>query len=210
MATVSESFTALGDGAQLLVRHGESFTYDVSGTFVGTVILQRSDNGGASFTTVASASGAASGTIFVESTTRSPVLFHFKCTAYTSGTIVAAMTETLTEVFYQLKDNRGVVVFEIVENGVRLPKNLELVGTATGSFGVGGGGGGTLDEAKRYDNVTDSTFYHGWAVVGANPASAVWKICKVTLTGDDAVTTWADGNTDYDNVWNDRASLSYS
>lgn len=210
MATVSNSFTGVGDGAQMLVRHGESLTYDVSGTFVGTVILQKSSDGGATFTTVATASGAASGTVFVESTTRSANIFHFKCTAYTSGTIVAAMTDVLTEVFYSLKDNRGVEVFQIVEGGVKFPGSIEVTGTATGNFGVGGGGGGTLDEAKRTDNVSDSTFYHGWAAIGTSAAAASWKICKVVLTGDDAVTTWADGDADYDNVWNDRASLSYS
>ena len=41
MSTVAKSFTAVGLGPELLVRQGESFTYAVSGTFVGTVVLEQ-------------------------------------------------------------------------------------------------------------------------------------------------------------------------
>ena len=45
MATISKSFTAVGNGNYISAGHGSSFTYDVSGTFVGTVVLKRTRNG---------------------------------------------------------------------------------------------------------------------------------------------------------------------
>lgn len=49
--------------------------------------------------------------------------------------------------------------------------------------------------------------YVGNAVIGSSLANAVWKIAKISTTG---VVTRADGNSNYDNIWNNRTSLSYS
>ncbi|TXH08947.1 MAG: hypothetical protein E6R04_09640 [Spirochaetes bacterium] len=98
--------------------------------------------------------------------------------------------------------------FVYVDSVTKTIKSKDDAGVVT-AYGAGGGGG-TLDEAKRVDNVGDAVWYHGWAAIGTATSAASWKICKVTLTGDDAATTWADGNADYDNVWDNRASLSYS
>ena len=67
--------------------------------------------------------------------------------------------------------------------------------------------------ALKYDQDADppTVAYLGQAVPGSGGASAVWRIQKLTFGGDGDVTaTWADGNANFDNVWNDRASLSYS
>ena len=57
----------------------------------------------------------------------------------------------------------------------------------------------------------DQPTFIGWAPPGKLPADAVWKICKLEYTGTNLIRrTWADGDTKFDNVWNDRASLSYS
>lgn len=60
------------------------------------------------------------------------------------------------------------------------------------------------------DEVSSSLLYSGLAAPGSAGASAVWRIKRVQVTGNVTATTWADGNTNFDNVWNNRASLSYS
>lgn len=42
-------------------------------------------------------------------------------------------------------------------------------------------------------------------------SAAIWKIMRLTYTANDLVATeWADGNTKFDNVWDNRAALNYS
>jgi len=53
--------------------------------------------------------------------------------------------------------------------------------------------------------------YQGTAVAGASKAAAVWKIKRFTYSGNNLTDVeFADGDANYDNVWDDRASLSYS
>jgi hypothetical protein len=64
-------------------------------------------------------------------------------------------------------------------------------------------------QALRFDGAASPILYLGTAAAGADPAAAVWRIQQIDTTSG-VVMLWADGNTQYDNVWNDRASLSYS
>lgn len=65
--------------------------------------------------------------------------------------------------------------------------------------------------AKRYDQVDSTTAYLGDATVGSTTSSGVWRIQKLVFGGTGSVTiTFADGNINFDNVWDNRASLSYS
>lgn len=69
--------------------------------------------------------------------------------------------------------------------------------------------------AKRIASVGDIT-YIGNAPPGSLDANAVWQIKKLDESGSiDLIVTWADGDSDYDNVWddglgNDYTTLSYS
>ena len=47
---------------------------------------------------------------------------------------------------------------------------------------------------------------------GSSTSSAVWRVKKTVLsdTSDDVVITWADGNANFDNIWDNRLSLTYS
>jgi hypothetical protein len=38
----------------------------------------------------------------------------------------------------------------------------------------------------------------------------VWRIKRLLTTGTVLAVEFADGNPKYDNIWNDRASLTYS
>lgn len=67
--------------------------------------------------------------------------------------------------------------------------------------------------ALRYDQDADppTLAYLGEADPGTATSSAAWRIKKLTFGGDGDVTTeWADGDSSFNNVWDNRASLSYS
>jgi len=64
------------------------------------------------------------------------------------------------------------------------------------------------------DDLGNGTMYIGKAQLstGSNPStsSSVWQIKKLVQTGADTSVTFADGNANYDNVWDDRLSLSFA
>lgn len=63
--------------------------------------------------------------------------------------------------------------------------------------------------ATRVD-VVDTTTYIGTANPGSLISSAVWSIKKMVETGSDLAITWADGNSNFDNIWDDRLTYIYS
>ena len=65
--------------------------------------------------------------------------------------------------------------------------------------------------AKRIDFISETEFYKGEAEPGSAESSAVWRISFTTLASDDDVTTlWASGSAEFNQVWDNRAALSYS
>ena len=61
------------------------------------------------------------------------------------------------------------------------------------------------------DTVSDFLIYKGWAEVGSLTSAPVWRIQKIVIGFDDDVTkTWAEGNAEFDNIWDDHLSLVYS
>ena len=63
--------------------------------------------------------------------------------------------------------------------------------------------------ALQFDGASAPILYLGEAAAGSATSAAAWRIAKIDTTTQVAI-TWADGNTNFDNVWNDRAGLSYS
>lgn len=63
------------------------------------------------------------------------------------------------------------------------------------------------DYTLRYDEGATYT-YIGHAVPATATSAASWRIKR--LTNSDNTTIYADGNANFDNVWDNRASLSYS
>lgn len=59
------------------------------------------------------------------------------------------------------------------------------------------------------DGVSSSEVYVGEASSKSSTADPVWSIFKVVVSGTLVSIKFADGNADYDNVWDDRASLTY-
>lgn len=132
--TVSASFTATGSGDYLGVKNRDSFTYTVSGTWVGTVILESTKDGGLTFSTVATLTSNATATpVDVNVNDSDRISYRFRCTAYTSGTIVTSLIEadlTLVEYF----DANGKSVFKVTEGGP-----VSGVANSAASYTVTGG-----------------------------------------------------------------------
>ena len=64
--------------------------------------------------------------------------------------------------------------------------------------------------AIRVDDASSTVTYVGEASIRSSEAAPVWRIKKLETVGSVLSITWADGNMSFDNVWNDRATLSYS
>jgi len=58
------------------------------------------------------------------------------------------------------------------------------------------------------DTSTPNVSYVGQADIGSATGSAVWQIKKIDETTG-LVITWADSNDSFDNIWNNRTSLTY-
>ncbi len=71
-----------------------------------------------------------------------------------------------------------------------------------------------VDETQIIDESSATVVYIGCAIPGSdttsNKADARWKIKKIDSTTNPTLIVWADGDTEYDNIWDNRASLSYS
>jgi hypothetical protein len=61
----------------------------------------------------------------------------------------------------------------------------------------------------RLDAVGTTT-YIGDAIPATATNVALWRIKRMVETGPDLVILWADGDANFDNVWDDRVGLSYS
>jgi hypothetical protein len=68
---------------------------------------------------------------------------------------------------------------------------------------------GTTLAVRIDDTTTADTTYIGKAPIGTATSSATWQVAKLA-TSSGLIKTWADGNASYDNIWDNRASLSYS
>lgn len=68
--------------------------------------------------------------------------------------------------------------------------------------------------AQRIDDTTASTvYYFGEAVPGTLDAVSLWRISRITFITpgeDDVDIEWAEGNSNFDNIWDDRLGLAYS
>lgn len=59
------------------------------------------------------------------------------------------------------------------------------------------------------NSANQNLIYVGTAKSGTATSAASWKIKRLDFTSG-LTTTYADGNQNYDNIWDNRESLSYS
>lgn len=59
------------------------------------------------------------------------------------------------------------------------------------------------------DAASGSTTYYGYTITSTDQSQAVWKIRREKVAGTITTVTYADGDGNFDNVWANRASLTY-
>lgn len=64
--------------------------------------------------------------------------------------------------------------------------------------------------ALELDEASATVTYVGEAAAGSATSGALWRVKRITTTGADLSIKWADGDTSFSNVWDNRAALSYS
>lgn len=70
--------------------------------------------------------------------------------------------------------------------------------------------GSTPSYTTRLDDFTTTNVtYVGKAPIGSAVGSAVWQIQKIDETTG-MVITWADGDSSFNNIWDNRAGLTYA
>ncbi len=72
-----------------------------------------------------------------------------------------------------------------------------------------------LNLSTRFDDTASGAIlYLGEAEPGTGEAAALWRIQQINFTNlpteDDLEILWADGDNEFNNVWDDRLGLSYS
>lgn len=66
----------------------------------------------------------------------------------------------------------------------------------------------TGNEMAQKITISGDILYIAQAVAGTQESDALWQVKKIDMTSD-IITTWADGNTNYDNIATDLSSLTY-
>jgi hypothetical protein len=65
-------------------------------------------------------------------------------------------------------------------------------------------------EKLRVDVPVAGTTYEGYALPGTLNGTPAWKIKKIVVAGALTTTTYASGDSNFDKVWDDRATYTYS
>lgn len=191
MSSVAKSFTAVGFGAAINIEAKHGATILVTGTFVGTWQLQKSVDGGMSWEVVTTGTGTQVLLKIAPLLTPSSVLYRFRCSAYTSGTMATtvasavdpdaeqgAVSSTFAEVFTQaftiVDDTTVISVFVQTSFKPKAIISCSLDKAAGGSFAAQG-----MDIVEESDAAADlaagdgCVYISGQGVVVAMPADSI-------------------------------------
>lgn len=67
-----------------------------------------------------------------------------------------------------------------------------------------------LEKQIKEHSTNSSITYVGEAEPGSSTSDPVWRIKVVVETGNDISVEWADGNGNFDNIFDDRETINYS
>lgn len=70
--------------------------------------------------------------------------------------------------------------------------------------------GTTISYKTIIDEVNKNLSYVGDAIPGTVTSASLWKIRRIQTSGSVTTVSFADGNSNFDNIWDNRASLTYS
>ena len=69
---------------------------------------------------------------------------------------------------------------------------------------------GSPKRLTAIDEVSTNLTYIGFAKLGTLDSSSHWQIFRIQKTGTQTYIQYANGNDEFSNVWNDRATLTYT
>lgn len=72
------------------------------------------------------------------------------------------------------------------------------------------GGSNSPSYKTLVDEVSSTLSYVGEASPGVDTSSSLWRIKKIQTIGQTTSVLYATGSADFSNIWDDRASLTYS
>ncbi len=116
------------------------------------------------------------------------------------------------EVNIEQNDNSFVLIFRYSDGTEIRSDNIEKPSNIKETWVVGGGvvgGGKKMEQDTFIDETDDLITYVGKAKIGSVGSDAVWQIKKIEDTDGVTSITFADSNSKYDNIWDDRADLTY-
>lgn len=67
----------------------------------------------------------------------------------------------------------------------------------------------SYEQSVRVDDASSTVTYLGYAAIGTATSAASWKVKKLSVSGNVTSITYADSNSNYDNIWDNRAVLTY-
>lgn len=89
-----------------------------------------------------------------------------------------------------------------------MAKFIDLDDTSTN--GGGGGSPAESDFTILIDEVSATLSYVGYALPGTIASASLWKIKRIQTVGAETFVEYAGGTKDFDKVWDDRTSYTYS
>lgn len=67
----------------------------------------------------------------------------------------------------------------------------------------------TFADKQEIDQNADGNTYFGWAAPGTATSVPSWRVQRMLVSGNTKTFQYADGNLAYDNVWDNRTTLTY-
>lgn len=176
MTSISTSFTATGLSDTFTLVFEQTATYSITGGFVATLSLERTGNGGQSWETLFTTTAEITSAIIRDQGT-----YRFRCSAYTSGTAVAAMADNIDTIdFPVIKNLAGEVCLDVTDEGVatksaRLSNDIWIIGgLGAPADGTSGTGAGVTGKGSVYASSTGGSLY----VNTGTKASPTWTIVE--------------------------------
>lgn len=105
--------------------------------------------------------------------------------------------------------HRGISAIERLEHSDENDAKKVNLYEWNGSAWVRGGSTAGNFAVCLDDTTTTNVTYVGMAAIASATSAAVWQVQKIDESSG-LVITWADGNDNFDNVYDNRASLTYS
>ncbi len=79
-----------------------------------------------------------------------------------------------------------------------------------GEAGEAGQAGGVIAYTVRYEEISSTVAYAGYAIPGALNSASVWKIKKIITSAGITSAFYPNGDGGFTYIWDDRASYTYS